>query len=278
MKKKIKESERYIESVLRALEVLDCFENHSDLSLKQLHEITGMNKSRIIRLCGTLNKSGYLKYDSETQQYSLGFRFLVLGNAYEQRNTLISVSRPVLKKLAKNTAESASLFVIDDIFRTCIAREEGSRSLRLSLSEGQRFEIYSGASGKVLLAFGPEELKRRIIRKNKLKKLTAHTITEPKQILSELDTIRMQGYAFSAGERDPDVGALSAPIYNHEKKVCAALSLAGPISRFLPENHAEYLKSLLEASQYISKQLGFQPSRHRTRVDQNNNEALAKKG
>ena len=277
MEKKIKESERYIESVIRALEIVDCFENHSDLSLKQIHEITGMNKSRIIRLCGTLNKSGYLKYDSETQKYSLGFRLLVLGKIYERTNSLISVSRPILKELVKITTESASLFVSDGIYRVCVAREEGRRSLRFSVTEGQRFEIYAGASGKVLLAFGPQELRRWVLGKNILKELTPRTITEPEHLLRELDTIRMQGYAVSAGERDPDVGALSAPVYNHEKKICAALSIAGPISRFLPENHSEYLQALLKASQQLSKQLGYDQLKHRTIIGENDNITLVKR-
>lgn len=257
MRKKGKESRRYVDAVLKTLVILDCFKGQPMLQLNQISEMTMLNKSRILRLCGTLEFMGYLIHDCETGLYSLGPKLFFLGKVYERNNTLISLARPILGDLARTTGESASLFIVDGNKRLCVAREEGLYSIRYSVSEGQQMELYAGASGKVLLAFGPEELRREILKK-RLRQLTPNTIVDHKQLQMEFEAIQKLGYAFSVGERDPDVAALSAPVYDHEKTVCAALGIAGPVNRFLPEHNARHLKVLLDAAQRLSRMLGFE--------------------
>ena len=250
-----KEFGRHVEAVLRALDILNCFQIQPHLQLKQLSEMTRMNKSRIIRLCGTLAARGYLRYESQTHQYQLGSRVLSLGKVYERSINLISLARPVLRKLADRTGESASLFVVDGLQRLCLVREEGTYSIRYNIVEGQRMGLYAGAGGKVLLAYGPEELK-----KNQFKKLTPHTITDPRQLEKELEAIQRQGYASSFGERDAEVAALAAPIYNSEGKVCAAISVAGPPNRFSPALNGRQVQILLAAAERLSHLLGYAPA------------------
>jgi DNA-binding IclR family transcriptional regulator len=258
MREKVKESTRHVEAVLKALEVLDCFQVQPLLPLKKISELTGMNKSRIIRICGTLASRGYLVYDSEAQNYRLGFKVLSLSKAYERGNNLISLSRPVLRNLADQTGESASLFVVDGLQRLCLAREEGTCSIRYNILEGQRMVLYAGAGGKVLLAFGPEELRRKALSRDHLRKLTPTTIQDAKRLEKELETVRRQGYASSYGERDSEVAALAAPIYSHDGKICAALTIAGPINRFSKEHNVEHLKFLLASAGRLSRILGYE--------------------
>lgn len=252
-----KESKRHVEAVLKALDILECFQKQPQLSLKKISEFTGLHKSRIMRLCGTLISRGYLLYEAETGQYKLGPKIISLSRSYELSNDLISLARPAMKYLAQETGESASLFVIDGLNRLCVAREEGTYSIRYNIVEGQRMPLYAGAGGKVLLAFGPEEVRKKVLTEKHIKELTPHTIREPKRLLQELDKIRQDGYAFSCGERDAEVAALAAPIFNHEGKICASLSIAGPISRFSREHNAQHLKILMATAKRISEMLGY---------------------
>ena len=257
MKQDRKESRRHVDALLKALDILDCFQVQPSLQLKQLSEMTKLNKSRILRLCGTMESAGYLVHDRETGLYSLGPKLLSLGKVYERNNTLIALARPILRDLTRITGESASLFVVDGNKRLCLAREEGTHSVRYSVSEGQHMELYAGSGGKVLLAFGPAEFRRQFLKKGMLKRLTPNTIVDPEKLQKELELIDRQGYGFSAGERDSDAASLAAPVYNHEKKVCAALAIAGPVNRFLPEHNAEHVKMLLAAAQRLSWSLGY---------------------
>jgi len=254
-----RESQRHVKSVIKAMEIIDCFEFHEGLALREINEITSINKSRIIRLCGSLQEMGYLTFNSETNQYALGSRLLCLGKLFESRNTLISVSRPILRKLALDTGESACLFVIDGVYNLCLAREYGNQSIRFVIHEGQRIPLHAGASGKLLLAFSSEELQRHILRERVLIKYTPNTTISPEKLQKELNTILSKEYSLSLGERDRHTAALAVPVHNHEKHVSAALALAGPISRFtLEKSNGKYLKILKEAAQRLSANLGYE--------------------
>jgi len=101
-----KEAKRHVEAVLKALDILECFQKQPQLSLKKISELTGLQKSRIMRLCGTLISKGYLLYEAETGQYKLGPKIISLSRSYEQSNDLISLARPAMKYLAQETGES----------------------------------------------------------------------------------------------------------------------------------------------------------------------------
>ncbi len=90
-----------------------------------------------------------------------------------------------------------------------------------------------------------------------MKRLTAATITDPKKLEKEFEAILRQGYASSIGEREPDVAALAAPIYNHKGTVCASLTLAGPIQRFSGDLYLNHVRILVNSARRLSHILGY---------------------
>ena len=240
MKQPPKETLRHVDAVLSALSILDCFLMESTLSVKQLIDMTGLTRNRVMRLCGTLEKGGYLIQDVEARHFGLGFQTLVLGKAFEKSNNLVTVARPILKELAQNTGESASLYVLEGTNRLVLAREEGTQVIRYSVAEGQRLPIHAGASGKTILAFSPEEVTRRLINNKPLPRFTPHTVTDRAMLKAELVKIRSNGYAFSQSERSIDAAAIAAPVFDHENRLVGAISLGGPVTRFTAINRPRF--------------------------------------
>ena len=250
-----KESEKQIESVDKALTILECFsDTEPELSLKQISEITGLYKSRILRLCGTLAAHGFL-IRRQGSIYRLGPRLMMLGKIYERSNTLISLARPVMRELASLTGESTKLFIIEGKKRICLVREKGTYPLQYAINEGQSLELYAGAGGKLLLAYTSEDLRHEILNKT-LTRLTPSTIVERDRLEQEFETIRKQGYASSQGEMVPEVAGMSAPVFDHENSVIAALTIAGPIQRFSSDRREDVLENLLASARKLSKLLG----------------------
>jgi len=253
--KPIKESERQIDTVARALEILECFnDSEPELSLKQLSEKTGLYKSRILRLCGTLTAQGFLlrlPYAS----YKLGPRLMSLGKVYERSNPLSLIARPILKRLSTLTGESTKLFVIDGTRRLCLVREKGPSPLRYAIYEGQELELYAGAGGKVLLAYATESF-RDLVWSRSMKKIPPATDMERERLEEEFHTIRRQGYALSIGEIVSDVAGLAAPVFDHDNQVCASMTISGPRQRFTVARRQEMIKHLLAATRELSILLG----------------------
>ena len=104
-------TENRVAAVDRALSLLGCFDaEHDRLTLKQLAERTGLYKSTILRLAGSLEASGYLNR-LDDGSFSLGPTLWRLGSIYRKRFNFAETIRPVLRKLAETTHESASFYI-----------------------------------------------------------------------------------------------------------------------------------------------------------------------
>ena len=256
MKKPTRQTDRHVEAVLAALDVLECFLAKPGLATLEIMQATGFTRNRVMRLTGTLTYRGYLMADPETGIFSTGPKMFALGKVFERNRLTLSLVRPVLRDIALNTGESASLYVREGFERVVLAREEGTHAIRHAISEGQRMDLHAGAAGKVILAYSPEEMVETVLAKTGLPKRTGATITGKNKLLRELDCIRGQGYAVSIGERSADVCAVAAPVLEHGHELMGALSISGPLSRFTPQIRKSYAELLLAASLKLSRQLG----------------------
>ena len=257
MKGPTKQSKRHIESVLAALDVLDCFLTAPSLSTKQLIELTGFTRNRVMRLTGTLLHKGYLVQDSSAGTFSPGPKTLSLGNVFERNHNLVTLAKPVLRELSLRTGESVSLYIREGLERVVAARQEGSHVVRYTVTVGQRMDLHAGAGGKVLLAYAPKEVLDAIISGLATAKRTDQTITNPKKLLKELDDIRRRGYSISMGERVPDACAIAAPVFDGGNRLLCSMAVIGPVSRFTSKKRQSYQNHILEAARNLSRQLGW---------------------
>lgn len=253
---KSKEASRHIDVVLRALDILDCFQHASEFTLKEIIDQTGLNRSRAMRLLGTLESRGYLMLDYPNHKYLLGVKTGILGKVFERTNPVEVIIRPILKELASRTGESATFYVIDGRARLVIAREEGTQAIRYSVREGQRMPLHAGASGKVLLAYGPTELLNDILGTGHLDAITQYTITNPEILRQEIKAIREKGYALSKAENVPDANAIAVPVLGHKRKLIGALGIAGPVHRLNDQNFIDRAKIVMAAAANLSRQFG----------------------
>ena len=262
-----KEMTRHVEVVLKALDILDCFESQPALTLKEIVDRTHMTRSRTMRLMGTLESRGYLIYNSEHRNFHLGPRLLTLGKIFETHNTLISLARPILRDLVRETGELASLYVIDGTERVALAREKGTHEISYTITEGQRMELYAGAAGKLLLAHAPPEITEKVLSAKSLKKLTPNTISSTSQLSRQLKEIRGKGYAVSEGERALDVWSVAAPVFDHRGQICCAIGITGPIYRIPEAAQSGFINIVLLKARELNRHLGGRES-HNEKEDE----------
>ncbi len=236
--------------------MLDCFSSHeTELSLNQLCEKTGLYKSRVHRLCGTLIVSGYLVRTSRTN-YRLGPKLMVLGKIYEKSNSLRSIAAPLMQQLTRETGESTALFVVDGHRCICMAREMGSSRLVYSINEGDYMELTPTASGRVLLAYADDDFVEAVLSKAELVQFTEKTKLDIDEIRRDLLKIRQQGYDMNDQEREEGISALAAPVFDFENNVPATLAIVGSAYRFKEDNRAFLREKLLSATSEMSRLLG----------------------
>jgi DNA-binding IclR family transcriptional regulator len=122
---------------------------------------------------------------------------------------------------------------------------------------GAILPAYCTGLGKTLLAFEPEADVAAWMSTQTFKALTPHTITSATRLLKQLRVIRQRGYGLDEQEREVGVRCVAAPVRDHEGRVVAAISAAGPAAR-MPRAliDSETAPAVVAAANAISADLG----------------------
>jgi DNA-binding IclR family transcriptional regulator len=230
-------------AVERALMLLQCYSRAGERrTLAALARRSGLYKSTALRLAGSLCRMGFLIRDP-AGSYSLGpeLRRLASLTARDGENAALSqdatiVLRPVVKTLAASTLETASFYVREGQRRFCLVRQNSPRPVRHHVEEGGLAPLTVGAGGAVIRAFSKHARDPR------------------------LKDVRARGWALSLGEKDPDLAAVSVPVFNRDKELLGALTISAVRTRFPVEKQQAAREALLSAARAVSKKLAnFRP-------------------
>ncbi len=246
----LEEEKSTVRAVDRALDILLCFTQESELGLSEIAKRISLHKSTVHRLIGSLEGKGFLIRNPETEKYRLGYRILELSANLTQSDDISIVFLPEMERLRDLVGETISLYVRDGMERIRIQAVQSNQPIRRVAPIGARMPLTVGASSKLLVAYEDEETQNKILRET----IWPETV-EREQFLFQLEQIRKQGYATSVEEREAGAAAVSAPIFNRKGKVIAALSVSGPSNRLTPEKMQEIAQPLVEAAKRMGKML-----------------------
>lgn len=253
-------SEYVIQSVARALDILEAFDyEHEELGVTELSHKLGLHKNNVFRLLATLETRGYVEQDSKSGNYRLGMKTFEVANVFLHHLGIRQQARPILEELVSRCNETAYLAVLDGPEVIYISMHETTHPVRVIPRLGRRLPSYCTASGKSQLAFESRDRLDEIFRDYPFKPLTENTITRYEDLLVHLKEIARNGYAVDNEEWEYGVKCVAAPVRDYTHRVVAAVVLSGPTPRFTPERiEAELVPLAKEAAARISHRLGFE--------------------
>lgn len=244
---------QFVQSVDRALTLLDLLGNGNRWGITEFARATGLSKTVVFRLVRTLGQHGYVT-QADDHRYVLGTKPLELASVVLRRFEVRQVARPTMLALAERTGESVVLTAPGREGVICLDTVDGPQQIRASFQIGRITPWHAGAAGKLHLAFLQESRIREIIARG-LPRYTERTITDPEMLLRDLARIRRRGYAFTVGEFDPGVAAISAPVLDSSNEVIAAVSIGGPASRFSQAALPNLIREVREAAEQVTVRL-----------------------
>ena len=247
-------SARRIGAAERAIAVLDTLAESRELGTTEIARRTGMTPSTVSRQLGTLAASGLVERVDATGRYRLGIRIVHLANAVLARLDVREVARPHLQALVDVTGETATLSVPGDEDAITVDFVPGAHQVQPVSRLGRPSIAHATSAGKVMLAFSGRELPVGPFRA-----FTPRTITDARALADEIETVRERGWAIAAGEREPGLTAIAAPVRSARGELEAIVALQGPASRFDDGAVTAALPLLLERAEAISRELGWRP-------------------
>ena len=129
-----------------------------------------------------------------------------------------------------------------------------------SLEVGALLPVHASAMGKVLLAHHPY-LVAELAGNGAMARFTESTITDPRQLVTELDRVRAQGWASALHEVIYGEASVAAPIHDRRGMVVGAIAISGPIERICEGSQLrnELISYVREGARTISRDLGAVP-------------------
>ena len=209
------------------------------------------------KILKTLEKHNLIERENTSKQYGLGFKMFQLGNHVEWIKKLRDISLPYMRELTRECGETSQLGIIfeNDLYILKIIETPNSTKTRANV--GITVPIHAPAAGKCLFAYQATEKKEELLKTLEFPKFTPNTITDPKEMTEELEKIVEQGYAVDNEEVFLGTTCIAAPIYNSEKKVCAALGITGD-SKTVKQNMTYNINTIQHEAMNISFKLGYQ--------------------
>ncbi|MFJ8002446.1 IclR family transcriptional regulator [Streptomyces sp. NPDC096310] len=235
-----------VRSVQRAVDLLALFDaEHPSRPVRELVDATGLPKTTVVRLVHTLEQCGLL--------WSRGDGRLVPGTGLlrwaELAGRTWRLPEEALRRLAAlseaSGGETASVYVRQQNTRVCVARHEGTLTLRHVVRIGAEMPLWSGAASHVLLSRADRADVAAVAS-------LAPDGDRDARLWEHTRKAAEDGMAVSHGEREPGVSGVAAPVFATSGRLTAAVALGGPTTRFTDEAVAGLTPALLDTARALT--------------------------
>jgi DNA-binding IclR family transcriptional regulator len=220
-----------VQSVDRALKLLDAVVAASPRgdTAAALAAQCDINRATAWRLLGTLEAHGLVERDPSSNRYRAGLALIRMSTAAGY-DGLVRRTRPIFERVSAQTGETAALAVAGRRGVTYVGEVAPQSVLAVSWLS-REVPLHATSTGKAFLAWLPQEEAVGMLQQP-LHRFTDNTLTELPRLLDELAKTRARGYAECAGELEPTLYGVSAPVLGptHERPL-AVFSIWGPKSR-----------------------------------------------
>lgn len=249
-----------VQSVDRALDVLEALSTAGELGVSQVAGRTGLTVSTAHRLLAGLAGRGYVAQNPETGRYLLGFKVLELTGGLEVLTSpLRAAARPYLERIQQATSETTNLVILDGDRVIYVDQVEGSHSVRMFTRLGRSALAHTTGSGKAILTYRPPDVIEKLYPSSRepFERLTPRTLTTLDALRDDFVRIRRRGYALDTEEHEEGVSCVATAVFDAAGFACAAISISGPTARIDGADTRELGQLLHGHAAAVSAQLGY---------------------
>ena len=245
-----------VQAVQLVLAILEHLAKQEVAGVTEIANAVGTTKARAHRHLRTLINAGYAVQAAGGIALAAGPRLIVLAQMLSQENSLTSIARPVMLRLRDAFGHTMTLARVSGGVVKMIDALEGSGLINIGVRIGLDLPLHANAGGKLALAFGDPDV-RQSIDTLPLDRFTEHTLTDRDTLKAEVESVRRQGWANAPEEFVLGVNAVSAPIFDREKRLVATLGMVNSIQFLGRRPTADQITGLIEAGREISGHLAL---------------------
>ena len=256
-----------VQSLDRAISILERLAEADGMNLTDLSQSVGLAPSTTHRLLTTLQQRRFADFDEEYGVWVIGVGAFNVGNAFLRSRKLISLGRPIMRRLMEDVGETINLAVEDKAELVYVTQFESHAPMRAFFRPGRRAPMHSSAIGKAMLAEMSEDELRDFLHKKGMPRFTDRTIVDPGSLRDQLREIRQRHWAVDDEEHTAGMRCVAATIHNEHGEVIAGISISGPTVRVTETRLGELGAKVVQAAEQITRQIGGVVPRVQGRAD-----------
>jgi DNA-binding IclR family transcriptional regulator len=248
-------SKYHVPALEKGLDILE-FLSSVGVPQTQAEIARALNKniSELFRMLDCLEQRGYLLRD-DANRYQLSLKLFELAHTHSPVDLLLRVAAEPMRELAKRFRASVHIGILQDVQLFILAQEESPDPIRISVEVGKKFPAIKTASGRLMLAFLPQEELEEFFRgdphykglNKKQQQRFQHQLVEARAsrcVIAESDIIE--------GVQD-----ISVLVGKPELGVVAALAVPVLVSKGQKVDVLAMLPHLQKSADVITKKLGL---------------------
>ena len=244
-----------IGSLEKGMKVLELLAEKQALSVTQVAEHLGFNRTNSHRYLATLRQLGYVDQDARSH-YHLTFKVLELGGRLLSRFEIRRIARPSLLELSTLFSETVNLGFWEGRAIRVLDKIDSPNVLRTDPTLGTLMPAHCTSSGKAVLAHLPQEEQDGFLASAPYTAYAPGTITTRERLEAELQRTKSRGYATDYEEWLPGIKCVAAPIFDYTGRPAYTISVAGPSFRMNEETVDQIQKKLKALCTQISTAMG----------------------
>lgn len=248
---------------VRMLQALVQAEDH--VTVAGLSTQLGLPSSTVHRLLQLLREEGFVATNGGSRQYQAGPELLRIAALLASKQSLATVSRPILERLVAACGETFLLgtYLYSSHKMTFVEEVKSPHALRFEIPCNVPLPVVWGCSGRVLLANLPEEEVRAALSETEPSPVTGATIDDHEAFMGLLRQIRNQGYDITHGEKLANSVGIAAPVFGSDHAVAASLTVTLPTVRFRPADQPRLTELVIAGAAELSNVIGHANGRER---------------
>jgi DNA-binding IclR family transcriptional regulator len=245
------------DSVSKSLRILQLLACHESMRVTELSRELDVAASTAHRLLNIMRSHDFVEQDMDSPRYRLGPAALKLGRPARGHPSLLPVSHPHLVRLSAELDETVNLVVLDGPDALFLDGVQSRQAVRVATRTGARLPAYATAGGKVLLAHLPYQSLCSLYP-GELRRVTMHTLPDMRALQQELQKVRERGYALNLSEHLAEVYAIGVPVLGDDGRPVAAVTVAGPVTRWNRRTLRALAPRVAETAAVITRALAEQ--------------------
>ncbi len=244
-------------SVRRAFDILELMLQRGEpVTVADLVQKLSIPKSTAYELVRTLTEAGCVEPSAKGAGLFLGRKLFELGMAYRAQVDLLKDGSEIVEQLRDETGETIQLSVLENSMMLVLAKEEGSRPIRIISRIGSRVPVNWAAAGRLLVSDLDDASLRGLLERTVRQSPSGRAITDIDRLIGQIRRFRRQGYATETNEANEHAGCVAAPVVDGSGKCVAAISIVAPEQRLGKSNRDVLVKAACDAAKRLSRKLG----------------------